>query len=242
MTERFDLYPVGDRNILIEFGDTIDEQTNKRVTQFTDQIQNQNNPAILDMIPTYTSLLINYDPLSMSYQDMVLYLQRNREFSGENKESVTRIFQIPVCYEPDFGPDLEQVASLTGLSTEEVITRHSSRDYRIYMIGFMPGFAYLGGMDQSIAVPRLDKPRIEIPGGSVGIGGQSTGIYPLPSPGGWQLLGQTPLKPYDPNRDPAILYRAGDKIRFVPISSTKFTEIKQQVEAGTYQVIVKEEI
>lgn len=237
---RFDISPVGDQSLLIQFGDTIDETVNRAVTGFAKRIREQDNPAILDMIPTYNALMISYDPARMSYQDMVLFLQHNYSEDDENGTMPIRTFHIPVCYGGEHGPDLEFIAEHAGLSVEEVIERHSGRDYRIYMIGFMPGFAYLGGLDEAIHTPRLEKPRLEIPGGSVGIGGASTGIYPLTSPGGWQLMGMTPVKPYDPSRNPAIIYEAGDFIRFVAIDEEEYDRILEEVETGTYTVTVEE--
>jgi KipI family sensor histidine kinase inhibitor len=146
------------------------------------------------------------------------------------------VFHIPVCYGGTFGEDIEDVAAYAGLSIDEVIRRHSAAEYRIYMLGFLPGFAYLGGLDPSIAVPRLETPRIKIPAGAVGIGGSQTGIYPMDSPGGWRFIGRTPVRPYDAGRDPPILYRAGDHIRFVPIDEAAYHKIAGQVEAGTYRI------
>ena len=155
-----------------------------------------------------------------------------------SEKSARRIFEIPVCYGGEYGPDLENIAANAGLTPEEVIQIHSSRDYLIYMLGFLPGFAYLGGLDERIHTPRLANPRIRIRAGSVGIGGSQTGIYPLDSPGGWQLLGLTPINPYDPQREIPILYEAGDYIRFVPITGEEYREIRAQVEAGTYQCVI----
>ena len=136
--------------------------------------------------------------------------------AGEEKK---KVYEIPVCYGGEYGPDLENIAEHAGLSVEEVIKIHSSRDYLIYMLGFLPGFCYLGGLDERIHTPRLANPRIKISAGSVGIGGSQTGIYPLDSPGGWQLMGMTPVKTYDPEREVPILVEAGDYIRLYSSSS-----------------------
>ena len=152
--------------------------------------------------------------------------------------SESRIFEIPVCYGGEYGPDLQNIADLAGLTPEEVIKIHSSEDYLIYMLGFLPGFSYLGGLDERIHTPRLANPRIRIPAGSVGIGGSQTGIYPLDSPGGWQLLGMTPVKTYDPGREVPILFEAGDYIRFVPVTEEEYLKIKKQVDEGAYQCVI----
>ena len=158
--------------------------------------------------------------------------------AGETRK---RIFEIPVCYGGEYGPDIQNIAEHAGLSQEEVIQIHSSRDYLIYMLGFLPGFTYLGGLDERLHTPRLANPRIRIPAGSVGIGGSQTGIYPLDSPGGWQLMGMTPGKTYDPARETPILVEAGDYIRFVPVEEEEYLQIKEAVSRGEYQCIVHEE-
>ena len=145
---------------------------------------------------------------------------------------------IPVCYEDPYAPDLTDVCTLTKLSREEVIAIHTGTDYPIYMLGFLPGFPYLGNMDPRIEAPRLDSPRTRIPAGSVGIGGKQTGIYPLDSPGGWRLIGQTPVKVYDPERSEPILYQAGDYIRFYPVTAQEYAVIAA---AGGHEIEVREE-
>ncbi len=146
-----------------------------------------------------------------------------------------RVIKIPVCYCEQFGEDLAFVAKHAGMSTDEVIRLHSGTDYLIYMLGFLPGFAYLGGLDKRLVTPRLESPRTLIPQGSVGIGGEQTGIYPIASPGGWQLIGRTPVRPYDAKRQPPILYNAGDYIRFVPISLEEYSRIEALVKNGEYE-------
>jgi KipI family sensor histidine kinase inhibitor len=137
---------------------------------------------------------------------------------------------IPVCYDGPFSPDMETVSAHTGLSSQEIVRRHAGPAYRIYMLGFLPGFPYLGGLDPALETPRLATPRVKIPAGAVGIGGAQTGIYPLESPGGWQLIGQTPVRPYDPRRENPFLYRPGDYIVFYPVSSGEYQDIARAVE------------
>lgn len=150
---------------------------------------------------------------------------------GRGEES----FNIPVCYGGEFGEDIAFVASHAGLTEQEVIDIHTGRDYLIFMLGFLPGFAYLGDMDKRLHTPRLSNPRTSIPAGSVGIGGEQTGIYPLASPGGWQLIGRTPVKPYDPTRADPILYRAGDYIRFFAVDEQEYRRIEELVSRNEYE-------
>ena len=219
----------GDSSVLIEFGQEISPEINAQITALVRLIKAQHIEGVTDMIPAFASLLINYDPRVVSYAGLRARLEKllKLEISGEASES--RIFEIPVCYGGEYGPDLQNI---------EVIRIHSAKDYLIYMLGFLPGFSYLGGLDDRIHTPRLANPRIRIPAGSVGIGGSQTGIYPLDSPGGWQLLGMTPVKTYDPEREVPILFEAGDYIRFVPVSEEEYQEIKKQVDEGTYQCTI----
>jgi KipI family sensor histidine kinase inhibitor len=183
-------------------------------------------------IPTYCALLVHYDPCKISYAKLKSKLEKKLQNTFVQEEESKRIFVIPVCYGGKFGEDLPFVAEHAGLSPEEVVRLHCGADYRIYMLGFLPGFAYLGGLDPKIFTPRLQNPRTKIPAGAVGIGGEQTGIYPLASPGGWRLIGQTPVRPYDPNREEPILYRAGDYIRFRSITETEFAALERQRESG----------
>lgn len=151
--------------------------------------------------------MINYDPRVVNYKSLTKRLQKLLKLDVNEEASASRVFEIPVCYGGEYGPDIENIAKHAGLTEEEVIEIHSSKDYLIYMLGFLPGFSYLGGLDERIHTPRLANPRIRIPAGSVGIGGSQTGIYPLDSPGGWRLLGMTPVKTYDPEREDPILLK-----------------------------------
>jgi KipI family sensor histidine kinase inhibitor len=181
-----------------------------------------------------------YDPASISFRRLTGKLRRLVGGKGQAAKVSKRVWEIPVCYGGAYGEDLEFVASNAGLSPEEVIAIHSGVDYRLYMLGFLPGFPYLGGLDKRIHTPRLKTPRTKILPGSVGIGGEQTGIYPMPSPGGWQLIGMTPVKLYDPQREQPILYEAGDFLRFVPIDEARFEEIRDQVASGEYQLRMME--
>lgn len=230
--------PAGDCAVSVCFGDEISEAVNARVTGLERALGAAPIPGVAETVPTYRSLLVYYDPRRASYGSMVRRLRGAIRSIGAGEAASGRIFEIPVLYGGAYGEDLPDVAAHTGLPEDEVVARHSGKDYLIYMLGFLPGFAYLGGLDPSLATPRLTTPRQAIPAGSVGIGGEQTGIYPLKSPGGWRLIGTTPVKPYDPARAEPILYSAGDRIRFRPVGKAEFDDIARRVEAGDYSYAV----
>ncbi len=229
----------GDSSILLVFKQEISPDINGKITAFVHLLKEQQIEGVIDMIPAFASLLINYDPRMIRYEELKERLEILLKLEVEEQQKLKKIFEIPVCYGGEYGPDLEAIAEHAGLSAKEVIDIHTSKDYLIYMLGFLPGFSYLGGLDERIHTPRLANPRIRIPAGSVGIGGSQTGIYPLDSPGGWQLLGLTPVKTYDPKREKPILFEAGDYIRFVPVDEAEFLRIREQVDAGIYQCTVQ---
>lgn len=231
----------GDSSLLVEFGKKISPEINRKITAVVQMMKEQHIEGVVDVIPAFCSLLINYDPRVVTYEEIKKRIQNLVRLEVKTGEVRKRIFEIPVCYGGEYGPDLGNIAEHAGLSEKEVIEIHSSRDYLIYMLGFLPGFTYLGGLDERIHTPRLANPRIKINAGSVGIGGSQTGIYPLDSPGGWQLMGMTPVKTYDPDRETPILVEAGDYIRFVPIDEQEYKRIKEMVDNGTYECVVHEE-
>ena len=230
---------VGDSSVLIEFGKEISPEINARIATMIKLMKVQQIEGIVDMIPSFCALLINYDSRVISYSDLNKRLENVLKLDAKAEVAAAEVFEIPVCYGGKFGPDMANLVEHSGLSEKEIIEIHSGSDYLIYMLGFLPGFPYLGGLDERIHIPRLANPRIKIPAGSVGIGGAQTGIYPLDSPGGWQLLGQTPVKTYDPEREVPILFEAGDYIRFVPVSEKGYLEIEKQVKANTYNCVVR---
>lgn len=235
------IVPHGDASMLVEWGAVIDPKINQKITGLVSLFKDQKIEGVIDFIPAFSSLLINYDPRIITFQRLKKITEDLLTIEISNNQLKKRIFEIPVCYGGEYGPDIEFIANNAQLTKEELIQIHSGTDYLIYMLGFLPGFSYLGGLDERIHTPRLNNPRKAIPAGSVGIGGSQTGIYPLESPGGWQLLGRTPIKTYDPEREEPILFEAGDYIRFVPVDQATYQEIEAAVVAGEYQVNVVEE-
>lgn len=228
----------GDSALLIEFEQKISPEINAQITAFVHLLKEQHIEGVTDLIPAFASLLINYDPRVIGYKELKGRVEELLKIEVSEETTEARVFEIPVCYGGKYGPDIENIAQHAGLFQQEIIDIHCSKDYLIYMLGFLPGFVYLGGLDERIHTPRLANPRISIPAGSVGIAASQTGIYPLNSPGGWQLLGMTPVKTYDPEREVPILVEAGDYIRFVPVTEDEFLEIKKQVDEGTYEYVV----
>ena len=234
--EKLRFLPAGDRALVAEFGKSIDEETNRKVQQLCRTLEEQPVRGVTELVPTFRSLMICYDPKIITYRQLVKKLEGRQLSEDKKEESAKRILEVPCCYD---GEDLEDMETITGLSREEIISIHSGTNYKIYMLGFLPGFVYLGGLDARICAPRLASPRTRIPAGSVGIGGNQTGVYPMASPGGWRLIGRTPLRFYDPARPEPILCRAGEYIRFVPIGSEEFDRISAQGES--YRPFRKEE-
>ena len=239
--QKIKILTAGDSSLLVEFGKEISPDINRRIAATIQLMREQNIEGVVDVIPAFCSLLINYDPRVVRYDQMKKRIEGLVSVDVRTGNQAKKIYEIPVLYGGEYGPDLPHIAEHAGLSQEEVIQIHSSADYLIYMLGFLPGFCYLGGLDERIHTPRLANPRLKFPAGSVGIGGSQTGIYPLDSPGGWQLMGMTPVKTYDPNREVPILVQAGEYIRFVPIDEAEYKRIQELVAKNEYQCTVREE-
>lgn len=219
--------PVGDCAISIDFGQVIDPKINRQIRQVIEQIKVLQLDGIIELVPTYCALLVEYDAMLYSYSDICNIIEPTlEEGMTDTTNELLTVVEVPTVYGGDFGPDLSFVASHNHLSEDEVVSIHSGTDYLVYMLGFIPGFTYLGGMDPRIATPRLSSPRTLIPAGSVGIAGEQTGTYPSDSPGGWQIIGCTPVTMYDMSKKQAALLRAGDYVRYVPIDDTEFYRIK----------------
>lgn len=219
MAAEFTLVPQGDRAVNALFPNEISEDVNRQVLALCAAVDAARVPGFVNCVPSYRTLLVEYDPLLLTYGQAAGIL-RSLPFFPEEK-TAGRVVRLPVCYGGGFGPDLEEVAAYGGLTPEEVVSRHAAGEYRVYVLGFRPGFPYLGGLDPRLATPRRATPRLRIEGGSVGIAGEQTGVYPEPSPGGWNIIGRTPLKLYSGES----LLRPGDTLRFVPVSAAAYEEI-----------------
>lgn len=223
------LLPLGDKAVVLQFEEEVSEATHAKIQAVAHYLSRHPTPGILEFVPAYTTLTVYYDPWLLSnkgktdpYDKVVTILQQVLSKAKEQQHSDSRLVEIPVCYGGAFGPDLEEVAKQNNLAPEKVIQLHSTKVYLVHMMGFAPGFPYLGGMDKRIATPRKSVPRAAIPKGSVGIAGGQTGIYPIQTPGGWQLIGRTPLILFDPLREQPSILKAGDRVRFIPITEEEF--------------------
>lgn len=218
------LKPLGDSALVVEFGQEIDPAINRRVHTLANLLALEPLDGVVESVPTYRSLLVRYDPLRLDY-DRVAGWARSKASRADSLPAIQpRRIEAPVVYGGDFGPDLQFVAEHNHLSADEVIRIHSSAEYSVYMMGFTPGFPYLGKLDPAIAAPRLETPRTRVRAGSVGIAGLQTGIYPVDSPGGWRIIGWTPLALFDPSREPPFLFAPGDRVRFVPVEPSHGAE------------------
>ena len=215
-------FPASDCSLLVKFGDIIFDEGQARVFELTRALLDQPLASIHTIHPAYSSVLISFDPLAINHSDVTKWVRKLLRKSNSLKETPKRTMEIPVCYGNHFGPDLHAVAEHCNITVDEVVQIHSSRDYLVYFLGFSPGFPYLGGMSETIAVRRLSTPRTSVPAGSVAIGGNQTGIYPIESPGGWKIIGRTPLRLFDVQKNPPTLLQMSDRVRFIPITSDAF--------------------
>jgi KipI family sensor histidine kinase inhibitor len=216
---------MGDQGLVVEFSDIIAESVFAEVNSLHKELLQDLPLGVVELVPTYRSLLIVYDPLSTTCEELKGIVTR-RIPNDLQQISGGRLIEIPVCYGGEYGPDLDELAAYCKLTVAEVIAEHTGRDYLIYMIGFTPGFPYLGGLSERIACPRLPNPRTLVPKGSVGIAETQTGIYPLDSPGGWRLIGRTPKQLFAPSQEEPFLLAAGDRLRFVPVSQKEYLQLE----------------
>jgi KipI family sensor histidine kinase inhibitor len=221
--------PLGEAALLLRFGDTLNVELARHVQSFARGLRASAPPGVLDLVPAYASLAVHFDPLQIDLDAVAAWVRaRLREGDGGRSARDGRSIEIPVCYGGDYGPDLADVAAHAGLSEEAVIALHSGSDYVVAMIGFLPGFPYLLGLDPRLAMPRLSTPRPDVRAGAVGIGGAQTGIYPQQSPGGWRLIGRTPEQLFDSSRVEPSLLQPGDRVRFVAIAPLDFKRLQRE--------------
>jgi KipI family sensor histidine kinase inhibitor len=228
------IIPASDTALIIKAGDDISIATNTYVRQLYRAIECLNIHGINEMVPTFNELTIYYDPIQTDFRGLINCLHDLERNASVIDLPKGKLWRIPVQYGGEAGPDLDYLASHTGLDANEVIGLHASVDYHVFMLGFTPGFCYLGGLDPRLACPRKQTPSLKIAAGSVGIAGNQTGIYPIQSPGGWQIIGRTPIRLFDPLTENPFLIRAGDKLRFQQVDKSIFREIELAAEAGNF--------
>jgi inhibitor of KinA len=219
-----DFLPLGDSAVRIQFGTQISTQINARICRFCRVLASEPIAGVIEWVPSYAVVTVYFCLWQISYEEVCSELSRRLRQRSTTPLSAARLIEIPVCYGGQHGPDLAEVAALHGLTAAQVIRRHAVPAYRVYFLGFLPGFAYLGGLAPTLATPRRATPRLSVPSGSVGIAGAQTGVYPSETPGGWQIIGRTPLCLYDPARQQPALLAAGDRVKFIPITEPQFEE------------------
>jgi KipI family sensor histidine kinase inhibitor len=224
--------PASDRSLLIYCGEAMTPEAGERVLKLLRLLESEPLSAVRNLHPAYASLLITFDPLKTSHAELESALRKYIDRLDVVHLPQPRLVEIPVCYGEDFGPDLADLAALHDLTIEQAIDAHAAPIYTVCFLGFVPGFAYLAGLPATLATPRLATPRRHVPAGSVGIAGQQTGIYPCATPGGWRLLGRTPLKMFRADRPEMSLLAIGDRVRFAPISRERFADVSRERSAN----------
>jgi inhibitor of KinA len=225
----------GDRALIVEFGESVDRRSNERVLRLDAALRTNPPAGIVETVPTFRSLAIYYDPLQTTRVTLQRAISALLDL-GDARYSRARLWRVPVCYDGDFAPDLAEVAQLTGLTTGEVVALHSGTRFHVYMLGFLPGFPYMGDLPPQLELPRRADPRLRVPAGSISIATSLTAIYPYESPGGWHLIGATPIRMFDPGRPEPALFAPGDAVSFQPIDAASFASIHRAVENGNYEV------
>lgn len=226
--------PYGDRSILIEWPSKIEEVILKDIINFKEKILQKYIEQKIHINHAYNSLLVTYYEIIIDYGSAVSELKEVYNSKGIYKESSVLLWKIPVCYDDSFGLDLEMLSLEKGLSKNKIIELHSERIYTVYFIGFLPGFLYLGGLNETLYTPRKASPRLQVKNGAVAIGGNQTGVYPNESPGGWNIIGNSPINFFDVQSETPCFAKAGDKIQFVPTALSNYHEIMASVNSGTY--------
>ena len=241
MMEKAKILLAGDSAVSVQFGEAIDPEIYGRVRALNEDLKREKIPGVTEAIPTFRSLMVQYDPRRLPYEQLRQQLENRLEKLGRAQQPPKKVITIPVCFGGDWGEDLEGVAQYHGTSPEEIVRLFCSAEFLIYMLGFTPGYPYIGGVPQGLVTPRLDSPRLKVPAGAVGIGSEQLGIYPIESPGGFRLVGNTPVRLYDPrNLEHPVLLEAGEYIRFVSIGPEEYQQIRRQVEEGSYHCQIQE--
>jgi KipI family sensor histidine kinase inhibitor len=225
----------GDTALAVEFGERIDRATSERVLALHDRLAREQLPGVVELLPTFRSLMVHYDPLRTSRAELARRIVPLAD-ALEGVRPAARRWTIPVCYDPAFALDLGEVASRTGLTPAEVVEGHSGTTYHVYMIGFLPGYPYLGDLPARLALPRRENPRTQVPAGSVSIATTLSAVYTLQSPGGWHIIGRTPALLWDRRRDPPAVLAAGDKVRFTPVDLDEFGRLAERAAAGELEL------
>lgn len=226
----YTIFPLGDSAITIDYGNFIDESVNRKIIAIFNHLQKKPLPGMIEAVPAFSSITVYYDIALLrklpgnksAYEFVKQKLAHELKYNFETSAGHSRIIRIPACYDTAFAPDLATISSVKKVPVDEIIRLHTGKKYRVYMLGFLPGFAYMGEVDESIAMPRLAQPRQKVAAGSIGIAGKQTGIYPLDSPGGWQIIGRTPLKLFDALNKEPTLFMAGDEVQFDSISRDEY--------------------
>ncbi|MBS0240673.1 MAG: 5-oxoprolinase subunit PxpB [Proteobacteria bacterium] len=227
--------PAGDTALVVEFGDKVDREVSDRVLALADAVEKRAIAGIVEMVPTFRSLMIHYDPLQLGVAEIEAEVRPMLASLGAVHHS-GRLWTLPVAYGGDLGPDLGEVAERTRHSPEEIVRKHTSIDYHVYMLGFLPGNPYLGDGPEELWLPRRESPRVKVPMGTVSIAMRLVSIYPLESPGGWHLIGRTPVRLFDRRRPNAVLLAAGDRVRFRPVSREEHDRLEEEAAAGRMQL------
>jgi inhibitor of KinA len=227
------ILPCGDTALAVEFGDRIDRRLSSAVVALGQRINTAKITGVVECVPTYRSLLVHYNPLETSGDALSAQILPLAQGESQSQEPA-RIWRIPACYEASLAPDLDDVAAQCGLSTQEVITRHSADRYHVYMLGFLPGFPYMGDLCPELQLPRRQDPRVRVPAGAVAIATDMTAVYTYESPGGWHLIGRTPIKFFDLANTPPALLRPGDQVLFEPIPLAEFERLDAAIERGDF--------
>lgn len=233
------LLPQGDAALVVELGDRIDREVSERVTALADAMRGAAIPGVVELVPTFRSLLVHYDPLVLGFPDIAGHA---RELLAAVRvgERRLRLVRLPVCYDEDLAPDLAEVARMTGMTPREVVRLHGSVDYHVYMLGFLPGYPYMGDLPEPLRLPRLTTPRVRVPPRSVAIANAMTAVYPLESPGGWRLIGTAPVDLFAIDREPPALLGPGDRVRFEPVERAAFEDLRAAWATGEGTLDVEE--